>query len=172
MALNLELKIKVFNHNNIIQLIEQYGGKKIKLLYQKDSYFVFNKGLLKLREQNGVFELIKYKRDEINKERWSDYSLLYLNGQNVEKYLYDIFNLECIVKKERTLIIYKNTRIHLDKVEGLGNFLELETVVEKITREEAKEEFEEVVNILHLDLSNEIRKSYRDLILEKSGNID
>ncbi len=78
--------------------------------------------------------------------------------------------MEIIVEKVREIFIYKNTRIHLDEVKNLGKFLELETVVKNISQDEAKLEFEEVVKLLNLDVKNQIRKSYRDLILEKQKN--
>ena len=167
MALNLELKIKVSSHDKMIKLINENGGKFIKTLNQKDIYYKFPKGLLKLREQNGESELVKYNRNEKEGERWSDYSLLFLKGENVEEYLNDLFTIETIVEKERKLYIYENTRIHLDTVKDLGHFLELETVVKKISKEDAVEEFEKVVEYLELDTSNQIRKSYRDLTLEQ-----
>lgn len=167
MALNLELKIKVSFHEGIIKRIIENGGKFIKTLNQKDTYYKFDKGLLKLRELNGEFELVKYNRNEKEGERWSDYSLLFLKGENVEDYLNDLFKIETIVEKERKLYIYENTRIHLDTVKDLGEFLELETVVENISKEEAIEEFEKVVELLDLDTENQIRKSYRDLRLSR-----
>ena len=167
MALNLELKIEVDSHEELVSFIIKHGGKKVDILNQKDTYYVFEKGLLKLREVNGDFQLIKYNRNEGDGERWSDYMLLFLKGEDVEKYLSDLFDIEVIVEKQRILYIYKNTRIHLDSVNDLGHFLELETVVKDISQEEAKGEFEEVVKYLNLDLSIQIKKSYRDLMLEK-----
>lgn len=166
MALNLELKIKVSSHDKISKIIVRNAGQFIKILNQKDTYYKFDKGLLKLRKQNGEFELVKYNRNEKNGDRWSDYSLLYLTGENVEKYLNDIFTIETIVEKERRLYIYENTRIHLDTVKDLGQFLELETVVKNISKEDAVEEFKHVVKFLGLDLDKQIRKSYRDLMME------
>ncbi len=80
-----------------------------------------------------------------------------------------MFTVEVIVEKERNLYIYKNTRIHLDNVKKLGAYLELETVVKDITKEEAIREFEDVVNFLNLNLSVQIKKSYRDLLMHKNS---
>lgn len=165
MALNLELKIEMKSHDEIRSLIYNMGAKNEGVLTQKDTYYKFSKGLLKLREQNGYFQLIKYNRNENEGERWSDYSLLLLKGENIEKYLEDLFTIETIVEKERELFIYKNTRIHLDSVKNLGCFLELETVVKQITKNEAIKEFDNVVKDLNLDLEAQIKKSYRDLKL-------
>jgi len=166
MALNLELKISINSKKNIIDKILCGGGKYISSLNQIDTYFTFNKGLLKLRNQNGENQLIKYNRNETETDRWSNYSVLFLKGEEVLKYLTDLFDIEVEVKKERKLYIYKNTRIHIDKVSRLGNYLELETMVDKISLEEAKNEFNEVVDFLKLDLEHQIRKSYRDLLLK------
>jgi predicted adenylyl cyclase CyaB len=68
--------------------------------------------------------------------------------------------------KTRKLYIYKNTRIHLDEVKNLGNFLELETVV-KGNMKEGKTEFDEIVELLKLDISKQIKSSYRTLLMNK-----
>lgn len=167
MAINLELKIKTQSTDELVKKIKSNGGKFIELLPQKDTYYKFDKGLLKLRKVKEEFQLVKYNRNEKEGERWSDYSLLFIKGEDVEGYLKDLFEIETIVEKERNLYIYKNTRIHLDSVTNLGQFLELETVVKNITKEEAKIEFDEVVKFLGLDLQTQIKKSYRDLMLAK-----
>ena len=87
-----------------------------------------------------------------------------MSGNDAEKYLSDILSIETVVEKKRDLYIYKNTRIHLDTVINLGSFLELETVVVSEDHD-VQAEFDEVVKLLHLDFKNQIRCSYRDLIL-------
>lgn len=166
MALNLEIKIKTASNEELVNKINENGGNFIKLLRQKDIYYKFSKGLLKLRKVNEEYELIKYNRNEEKGERWSDYSLLFLKGENVEEYLHDLFQIETVVEKERKLYLYNNTRIHLDDVTKLGTFLELETVLKDITKDEAIEEFDNVVRFLNLDISSQLKMSYRDLMLK------
>ena len=52
-----------------------------------------------MRKQNNEFQLIKYNRNEKERERWSEYSLLFVTGNNVEEYLNDLFDIETIVEK-------------------------------------------------------------------------
>lgn len=167
MALNLEIKIATISHDEMIKKIMKNGGNYSNTFKQKDIYYKFEKGMLKLRKQNGENQLVKYNRNEKEGERWSDYSLLFLTGENVEEYLSDLFEIDIIVEKKRILYIYKNTRIHLDIVKNLGEFLELETVVQDISKEEAIAEFNKIVNFLELDVTKQIKKSYCDLLIEK-----
>lgn len=74
------------------------------------------------------------------------------------------FGEKVVIKKERTLWIYKNTRIHLDKVKKLGKFLELETVVRNADLNQAREEYNEVVRLLNLSNYKRHDKSYSDLL--------
>ncbi|MBA4318367.1 MAG: hypothetical protein C0412_08195 [Flavobacterium sp.] len=166
MARNLELKIKLDSHKEVIGLLKKIKAENAGLLKQKDTYYKTKNGLLKLRSVNGRFELIKYLRDEKGKKRWSDYELLYLEGKNPEKYLSELFQIDIIVEKKRILYLYDGTRVHLDTVKKLGAFLELETVVDKGLKD-AEKRFNDVVNLLQLDLSKQIKKSYKNLLEEK-----
>lgn len=162
MPTNLELKIKISNAAKI-----QKNAEKMKAVYkgtlvQKDIYYKFKKGLLKLRVENGQNYLIKYVRDEKGK-RWSDYEILNITGKNVEKYLSQILSVDVVVEKKRKLYLYKDTRIHIDEVKNLGHFLELESVVTS-NKKNAAEEFNEVVKLLELDLSGQIKSSYCKLL--------
>ncbi len=164
MAINLELKTKVENHHNIKQVLEKIGSTFEKVLNQKDIYYKIENGLLKLRIENGMYSLIKYNREELKEDRWSNYYVVYLEGKETEQLFKSLFPIETEVIKKRELFMYKNTRIHLDTVENLGKFIELETVVHN-SKEYAKELFDEMVELLNLDLDKQIRLSYRDLIL-------
>ena len=165
MPLNLELKIKVESHTKLIKMLGRIYAEKKGILNQKDIYYKAKNGLLKLRVEGNNFTLIKYLRDEKGK-RWSSYELLRLEGKNPEKYLNDIFEIDTIVEKKRILYLYKNTRIHLDEVKGLGKFLELETLLVS-TRKDADTRFKEIIKLLNLDPSKQIRKSYKLLMLGK-----
>ena len=59
--------------------------------------------------------------------------------------------IEAVVRKERTLWMWRHTRIHLDRVDGLGDFLELETVARDISVTEAEDEAARVITELALD---------------------
>ncbi len=165
MPLNLELKIKVESHTKLIKALRRINAEKKGILRQKDIYYKTGKGLLKLRIEGNSYTLIKYLRDEKGK-RWSNYELLRLEGKNPEKYLNDVFDVDTIVEKKRILYLYKNTRIHLDEVKGLGKFLELETLLVS-TRKDAEARFKEIIKLLDLDLTKQIRKSYKLLMLGK-----
>ncbi len=165
MPINLELKIKVESHTKLINVLRRINAEKKGILRQKDVYYKTKNGLLKLRIERNSFTLVKYLRNEKGK-RWSNYELLRLEGQNPEKYLRDIFKIDTIVEKKRILYLYKNTRIHLDEVKGLGKFLELETLMVS-TRRDAGIRFKEIIKLLNLDLSKQIRTSYKFLMLGK-----
>ncbi len=169
MGKNLELKIKINSDNGIKKKLKGLC-KFVGVLNQKDVYYKIDAGLLKLRIQNGEYFLIKYLRDETSQKRWSNYEILEISSNNAESFLSSIFEVETIVEKERKLYMYNNTRIHIDTVKNLGLFIELETVIEKITEEEGEKEFSEVVEFLNLDLDKQLKTSYRNLLLNNQYN--
>lgn len=162
MPTNLELKIKLKTFSKTEKLLQKAGAQYKGILNQKDIYYEFKKGLLKLRIEKGENYLIKYLRDEKGK-RWSNYEILKIDGKNVEKYLAEFWKVEAVVEKKRKLYLIGDTRIHLDEVKRLGKFLELETVVIK-DKQAADKQFKNVVEILQLDTNNQIKTSYRNLI--------
>ncbi|HKI77686.1 MAG TPA: class IV adenylate cyclase [Ignavibacteriaceae bacterium] len=167
MPLNLELKSKVSSHSKIMQYLKEIDAEFANELNQKDVYYKIKDGLLKLRIENGQQTLIKYNRDEKGKERWSEYYLLKISEGDGEKMFGKIFKIETIVEKKRLLYMYDNTRVHLDKVKNLGTFIELETLVLS-GKKNASKRFYKIIDLLHLDLKKQIKKSYRDLLIEKN----
>lgn len=167
MPLNLEIKIELKSHKKVEDILKTLNAPLVKIMNQKDVYYKKKGGLLKLRIEEEGCTLIKYLRDEKGKDRWSDYELLTLTGSNPEKYLSDILTVETVVAKKRILYMYDNTRIHLDKVKGLGYFLELETLMIN-GKADAKKRFDFLVKTLQLDLTKELKLSYRDLMIKKS----
>jgi len=70
-----------------------------------------------------------YKRPDVPGPKLSTYDKVALNS-DIAKSLEDILSRSVgvlgVVKKTRLLYITGQTRIHIDKVDGLGNFIELE----------------------------------------------
>lgn len=165
---NLELKVSLDDPKNITKLIKQSGAKYHGKLRQVDTYFKYPNGRLKVREiNNRQFELIYYLRDDKKDSKLSDYRIVKLTRRNftqIKKILINNFGLKVIVKKIRSLWIYDHTRIHLDRVINLGNFLELETVMTNLKPLKAKYEHNAVINNLRLDNFHKIDKSYSDLL--------
>jgi len=98
-----------------------------------DTYFNCPTGRLKLRE---VFdsrihsELILYRRPDVQGPKASDYEISVVNEPNTMKSLLaKALGILVIVRKERTLFMYRNVRIHLDQVDGLGSFIEFEAIM-------------------------------------------
>lgn len=171
MPKNLEIKIKVTSLKELKNKLKQKRIGLKKILIQKDVYYSVDSGLLKLRIENGEKSLIYYKRDEKSKKRWSDYQFIKFAEGDIEKFFKNILSAEITVSKVRELYLYKNTRIHLDKVKGLGSFIELETLVIDDLRN-AENRFYEMVEILELNTKIQIRASYRDLLLDKKHDTD
>ncbi|GMU96594.1 class IV adenylate cyclase [Ignavibacterium album] len=166
MARNLEIKVKLDNHKRIKKILSTNNIKLAEVLKQKDIYYKVKEGLLKLRIENGTRTLIYYNRNEKSKKRWSDYFLLDINTQNAEKFLDNFLERIIEVKKVRELYLYNNTRIHLDKVDNLGYFLELETrVVNGLS--DAEKRFNYLVMLLDLKSYPELRDTYRNLLIDK-----
>jgi predicted adenylyl cyclase CyaB len=69
----------------------------------------------------------------------------------------------------RHLFLHRHTRIHLDEVEGLGSFVELETVVTEQSDEEAHEELRQVAEALELAPEDRAAEPYVEL-LQRAGS--
>ena len=168
MPTNLELKIRLTEPGKMISKLNNINAESKGELNQTDVYYNYKSGLLKLRIENGSQTLIKYLRNEKEGERWSDFQLIDLINNDARKYLEDILTQETVVEKKRLLFMYDNTRIHLDTVKNLGSFLELETLVIN-GKDDAENRFAKIKELLQLNDISEIRRSSRDLMLEKNN---
>lgn len=167
MPRNLEIKVKLQSLIEVKNILSKNRIKLKEVLNQQDIYYKTGKGLLKLRIENGNHTLIFYDRSENTEKRWSDFYLLEFGKENPKDFLSKFLKPMVIVEKRRELYLYKNTRIHLDGVKKLGQFLELETKVLNGS-EDAEVRFNYLVDLLRLRRKREIRASYKDLLIKKT----
>jgi adenylate cyclase class IV len=142
---------------------------------QTDTYLRAADGRLKLREiesSSGTSaELIQYQREDKPGGRVSTYRRIPIAPDAVSDLkaaLSDALGILVTIRKTRTVAIWGSTRIHLDDVDELGLFVELETVLgDELELAEGEAELRDVVNWLGLASLPSIPGSYSDLILMK-----
>src|SRR5262245_41861423 len=134
MARNVEVKIRVDDLGAIRSRALALGAEDRGVLHQVDTYFGTpgERGTrLKLREHRpGRSELIAYRRPDIAGLRTSDFHLVPVaDPEALRTALGHALGVAYQVAKARHLLSLGRTRVHLDRVEGLGDFLELEVVL-------------------------------------------
>jgi adenylate cyclase class 2 len=97
---------------------------------QRDTYFAVASGGLKLREERpGQPHLIQFERTSEPQQRESRYRIIEINDPDtLRAALTAAIGATVVVCKTRRLFLWQQVRIHLDTVEGLGSFIELEAV--------------------------------------------
>ena len=130
MAVNYELKARLPSLAKARTQAQECGAIFQGMLRQEDIYFRVPRGRLKLRLIEGAeSELIYYERSNTDLERWSDYTREPVgDGAALKEILTQALGVRAVVKKERWLYLYDVVRIHIDNVEGLGEFIEFEVV--------------------------------------------
>jgi homotetrameric cytidine deaminase len=127
---NLELKARDPSPPGSLERALALGADDRGEIEQRDTYFSRARGRLKLREQRpGAAELIAYRRDDATDARASHYRLVPVAQPAALRQALDAaLGTLVVVKKRRRLLIWEDVRIHLDQVDGLGTFVELEAV--------------------------------------------
>ncbi len=130
-ARNVEVKARVADLSEVearARLVATEGPVDIA---QDDTFFACSRGRLKVREfTDGRGELIHYLRDDESGPKISDYLISPISSPEVlRESLSRAFGVIGRVRKHRRLYLVDRTRIHLDAVDGLGHFVELEVVL-------------------------------------------
>ncbi|MEN4920777.1 class IV adenylate cyclase [Achromobacter spanius] len=131
MARNVEIKARVDSLAAIEPLAAALSGQEPVFIDQDDTFFACANGRLKLRAfADGSGELIFYQRADDSGPKESFYVISPTDApDSLREALTLAYGAAGRVKKHRTLFMAGRTRIHLDRVEGLGEFLELEVVL-------------------------------------------
>jgi adenylate cyclase class IV len=160
---NLELKVAVRDLAAVRARALAAGAEDRGVLHQRDTFFASPRGRLKLREEDGRAELIAYERPDEAGSRWSDYLLVPVpDPALLREALAGTLGVAGEVRKRRELLVLERTRIHLDDVDGLGCYVELETVADGEPGIEA--EHERIGAALGLDTAAAVPGAYVDLL--------
>jgi adenylate cyclase class IV len=137
------------------------------VIEQDDTFFHCAQGRLKLREfGDGTGELIHYERADIEGPKLSDYVRApTTDPAALREALARAHGIQGRVRKTRWLLMVGPTRIHLDRVDGLGDFIELEVVLRDGQSEaEGSAIAEALLARLGIDATQRLSGSYFDLL--------
>lgn len=167
MGLNIEIKARCNDHSQVEKVMQRMNIPFESSEAQADTYFNVPNGRLKVREygnKNAV--LIPYIRPDLNKPRSSDYVLLDINEPNhTIDLLENMFGIRLVVEKVRKIYLYDNIRIHLDFIEDLGKFVELEGVItQEDQREETLQKIELLMELFEIKENDIVENAYVDLL--------
>lgn len=166
---NIEIKAKVSDYFNFRDIAESISDNQ-ESFYHTDTYFFCDDGRLKLRiNSNGSSELIFYRRENSIKPKVSQYWRRPIKESEVVlKSLERSHGIRGTIKKKRMVFFVGQTRIHLDEVENLGLFTELEVVLEPYQNSEyGIQTSQKLMSLLKIHQYDLISKSYIDLYEQK-----
>uniref|UniRef100_A0A3Q3QGX8 CYTH domain-containing protein n=1 Tax=Monopterus albus TaxID=43700 RepID=A0A3Q3QGX8_MONAL len=166
MMSNVEIKAKVSDPMQFAEKVAQLSQSEGTIIRQHDTFFNCSRGRLKLRDfLDGSGQLIFYERPDTDGPKLSCYSISPTSDPlSLRTVLSDALGVKGEVRKERRLFLIGQTRVHVDTVEGLGHYMELEVrqthfVVQTAVAEDLMEQ-------LGVPKENLVTGAYVDLLLD------
>jgi adenylate cyclase class IV len=172
MARNIEIKARIPSVQAVVPQAAAIAAQGPIPIAQDDTFFACANGRLKLRQFSPAEgELIFYRRADEAGPKESFYLRSPTPAPDVlRESLALAYGVTGRVRKQRTLFLAGRTRIHLDEVEGLGAFLELEVVLrEDEAAEDGVREAHELMRRLGIEEGALVRGAYVDLLHAAGG---
>lgn len=176
MSLEVEIKFSIDSLKNVEALINLLGGRLVSMEDQVDVYFqhpcrdlALSDEALRVRKSDSSIS-ITYKGPRFGgwfKARCEE-ELKVSSFESAVNILQALgFREVAVIKKHRALYELEEFKIHLDEVENLGFFIEVEV---KDRGAMAEERLKNLADRLKLPLDRATSKSYLELFLEKEAS--
>jgi adenylate cyclase, class 2 len=169
---NIEIKARCADASFIRNYLLQNNARFIGVDEQTDTYFNTANGRLKMRQGPIENALIYYNRENKSGPKLSEVKLLPLheNAELLKEILTKANRVKVVVKKKREIWFINNVKFHIDEVEGLGSFVEIEAIdtdgslgMEKIT-----EQCYFYLTAFAINEQDLLTHSYSDLLMNQS----
>ena len=172
MSRNVEIKARVTDLPEAERRAAALATEGPTVIRQDDTFFAGSRGRLKLREfGDGTGQLIHYERADASGPKVSDYVLsATADPSSLREALARAYGVRGRVKKVRRLYMAGRTRIHLDSVEGLGSYVELEVVLREAEPPDAgRAEARRLMQALGVADTDLVEGAYLDLLERHAG---
>lgn len=163
---NVEIKARAGDLEAVRAAVEGLADRGPEVIEQADTFFECPRGRLKLRRfSQSRGELIYYERTDSSDPAETTYIICPTDEPELlTDVLSRAFGVKGVVRKRRAVYLIGQTRVHLDEMEGLGQFVELETVLDKgQSAAEGRRIVRDLMAQLGLQESDLVEKAYIDL---------
>ncbi|KAM7342818.1 uncharacterized protein ACRADG_010099 [Cochliomyia hominivorax] len=166
---NIEIKARIRSDEEFerrVAIAKKLTNSEGELIVQRDVFFNTQQGRFKLRylQPPARSQLVYYDRPDVTGPKLSKFNKTELDEPEVmEKILRQTNGVRGILAKKRYLFMYERTRIHLDKVQDLGNFMEFEVcLMPEQTLEEGQEVAEKLMKEFGIKTEDLMTGAYFD----------
>ncbi|GAC1630509.1 MAG: class IV adenylate cyclase [Nevskia sp.] len=168
---NLEAKFKIRDPSAAQIAAIAIGYKPAGLLSQHDTFFKVARGKLKLREEDERAYLVAYQRADEGALQLSEYRIVPVpDPAAMRKLLSGSLGVLAEVRKRRTLLRRDHVRLHLDEIEGLGFYGEIEAVLDDDADLDGERAFvERTLLALQIERAALIEDSYFELMQSRGA---
>lgn len=166
--LNVEIKARCSNPGKIRELLFEEDARFIGVDLQTDTYFQTVNGRLKLREGNIENSLIYYERPDQPGMKQSNFTLVKIeDAKGLKSVLTSSLGIKTIVHKSREIYYIDNVKFHIDEVNGLGSFVEIEAgnMLADLSKAELEAQCAYYLELFGIESGSLIEYSYSDMIL-------
>lgn len=167
MPSNIEIKARTGRLDEVRAVAEKITDRPCRIIHQEDVFFRSPSGRLKLRIfPDNTGELIHYERPDTVEAKQSNYEIYQTsNPRQLRRILSDALAETVTVRKTRQVFFVGQTRIHLDAVEGLGTFVELEVVLDQDQpSEEGRKIATQLMEKLGIEAHDLVDCAYADML--------
>jgi adenylate cyclase class 2 len=166
---NYEFKARLRDEEGVRAALKKLRARHIGNDRQIDTYFRVPRGRLKVREGRIENALIFYRRSDAPRPRRAQIEMMLLPRRNsIRSLLAASLGALTVVDKRREIYLVGNVKIHLDRVRGLGRFIEVEAVSHSGGLKKIRAQARKFQKLLGIPSSDILAKSYADMVLRKS----
>ena len=165
--LNIEIKAHCEQPEHIREILKEHDAEFKGIDHQTDTYFKVPDGRLKLRQGTIEQNLIFYRRPDSESPKASDISLVSVeHPDQLHELLTNALPTKVVVDKKREIYFIANVKFHIDKVDELGHFVEIEAIDEDgtIGEEKLRKQCRYYVELLGIADEDLVGHSYSDMI--------
>ncbi len=169
---NIEIKARCADPAFIRAYLQQQQARFVGTDEQTDTYFHVPNGRLKLRQGPIENALIFYKRENKAGPKLSEVKLFQVPAESdvLKEVLTQANGIKVIVKKRRAIYFIDNVKFHIDEVEGLGSFVEIEAIDTdgSLGLEKINQQCHYYLQAFQIPETDLLTHSYSDLLLNAS----
>ena len=165
--INIEIKARTEKSNFIRKYLVENGADFKGTDNQTDTYFNVPNGRLKLRQGNIENTLIQYFRPNKLGPKQSNFKLIeVINGEILKEILIASLGIKVTVKKKREIYFIENIKFHLDELDNLGSFVEIEASNKNhdLPLDKLHEQCNFYKNLFEINEEDLINISYSDMV--------